>query len=409
MSKVPTPKEIPPTPQQVDATLRSVISASQTLINGDPRHVTNLRATFLQFYSHPTFQLILGLPSQSTHTPPMPDNQLKAELLEIKSTITALSKAVTGLQPKAKGPQAPQSQPPPPKGKPSAQGQGPVNTSPHTFASKAAVKPRPSLVLDLGAPDPTKQPSAEIVTTLNVKLQHQGYSQVKFSAAKWTNKGNLVLTAHHAVTQANLTDATFLITSLLREAFPTLFPQTDLIPARANVKWSKILINSVPTGVSASRGPWTPVECHQTLAAHNPSYATLKVTQKPSWVRNPTTYKIGDHSSLVVAFEDPDGSQRRSILSNRQLFLLGIRAKVSRWKEKPRPTQAPNPPNAPPPDLADIASSESEDEISSTVRALIGPAPPVPASSVRQGAQPPSQQPSAQRPKRAARSQKPGA
>jgi hypothetical protein len=68
MSNIPTPKEIPPTPQQVDATLRSVITASQTLINTDPRHYTNLRATFMQFYSHPTFQLILGLPTQNTPT-----------------------------------------------------------------------------------------------------------------------------------------------------------------------------------------------------------------------------------------------------------------------------------------------------------------------------------------------------
>jgi hypothetical protein len=124
MSKVPMLKEIPPTPQQIDATLRSVISASQTLISGDPRHVTNLRATFLQFYSHPTFQLILGFPSQTTPTSPPLDNQLKAELLEIKSTITALSKTVTGLQPKAKGTQAPQSQPPIPKANPAPRVKG---------------------------------------------------------------------------------------------------------------------------------------------------------------------------------------------------------------------------------------------------------------------------------------------
>ena len=103
MSNIPTPKNFPPTTQQVDATLRLVIAASQTLINEDPKHYTNLRATFMQFYSHPTFQLILGLPAQQTQTLPPPDNQLKAELTEIKSTIAALSKAVSGQQPKAKG------------------------------------------------------------------------------------------------------------------------------------------------------------------------------------------------------------------------------------------------------------------------------------------------------------------
>jgi hypothetical protein len=72
MSNIPMPKEIPPTPHQVDATLRLVIIASQTLINTDPWHYTNLRATFMQFYSHPTFQLILGLPSQNTPMQPLP-------------------------------------------------------------------------------------------------------------------------------------------------------------------------------------------------------------------------------------------------------------------------------------------------------------------------------------------------
>jgi hypothetical protein len=119
MSNFSTPKEIPPTPQQVDTTLRSVITASQTLINADPRHYTNLRATFMQFYSHPTFQLILGLPSQTTSTQSPLDNQLKAELTDIKSTISALSKAMNGLQPKAKGAQPLAPQPPPlPKANP---------------------------------------------------------------------------------------------------------------------------------------------------------------------------------------------------------------------------------------------------------------------------------------------------
>ena len=388
MSNIPTPKNFPPTTQQVDATLRSVIAASQTLINEDPKHFTNLRATFMQFYSHPTFQLILGLPAQQIQTHPSPDNQLKAELAEIKSTIAALSKAVSSQQPKAKGvSNTPATQTPPPKGKPSTQGQGSGNVTPPTFASKAAVKSRPSLVLDLEVSNPHQQPTTELVTYVNDRLYAQGHQHVTLSAAKWTSKGNLVVTAHHTVTQVQFKDASPIITSLLREAYPDNFSQTPVnLTARANVKWSKILINSVPIGISETRGPWTPEECHRALTAHNPSYTALTITQKPSWVRNPSTYKKDDHSSLVVAFEDPDGLHRRSLLSNKQLYLLGVRAKVTRWKETPQ-TQS----HFPPPTASSlaplIADSDSSTDLEELERRILAPGSPVPDSSAHQAPQ----------------------
>jgi hypothetical protein len=209
-----------------------------------------------------------------------------------------------------------------------------------------------------------------------------------------------VFTAHHTVTQAQLTDASHTILTLLREEYPNTFSLTTELTARANVKWSKILINSVPTGINDTRGPWTSEECHRALIAHNPSYAALKVTQKPSWVREPTTYKIGDHSSLVVAFEDPDGSQRRSILSSHQLYLLGVRAKVSRWKEMPRPPPTDTTPTATTPPTDPV--TESRSSTPAATRAPVGPPSSVPASSVRKS----QQQPNTPRPQRTARSRK---
>ena len=215
MSNIPT---IPPTTQQIAGTLKSVITASQSLLSMDPRHITELRATFLQFYSHPTFQIILGIPTQQPPNPPLPDNQLKAELSEIKSTILTLSKTVKDLQPKVKGAQAP---PPPttttPKGKPSAQGQGQGHVTTPTFASKAAVSARPSLVLDLGVTKHNKQFSPEIVAVLNEDLAKTEHQNVKLSASRWTSKGNLILTAHHSVTQASFTAATPTIKSLITD------------------------------------------------------------------------------------------------------------------------------------------------------------------------------------------------
>ncbi|KAN0114220.1 hypothetical protein V8E52_006870, partial [Russula decolorans] len=117
-------------------------------------------------------------------------------------------------------------------------------------------------------------------------------------------------------------------------------------------------------------------------------------------VRKPTTYKIGDHSSLVVAFEDPDGSQRRSILSSHQLYLLGVRAKVSRWKEMPRPPPTDTTPTATTPPTDPV--TESRSSTPAATRAPVGPPSSVPASSVRKS----QQQPNTPRPQRTARSRK---
>ena len=95
------PKNLPTT-QQIDTILGSIISGSQILLSMDTKHYTDLRASFQKFYSHPTFQLLLGLLPQNTPTAPPVDNQLNTELKELKSTIAALLVTVAGLKPKAK-------------------------------------------------------------------------------------------------------------------------------------------------------------------------------------------------------------------------------------------------------------------------------------------------------------------
>jgi hypothetical protein len=286
MSNIPTPKEIPPTPQQVDRTLQSVISAAQSLIASDPRHFANLRASFLALYTHPTFQLILGIPSQTPLTEPQPSKQLQTDLNALKSSITALIKSVADLQPKVKEAKAPASNPPPSKGKPSTQGKGPTHVNTPTYMSKAVAKTRPSLILDLGTTSPDKQLNSELTVDLNSLLLDSGRADIKISATRYTKKGNLVLTAHHTTSQSQLNDSAQDIIQSVKKCYIkaniSLTPPGNFITTRANVKWSKILINSVSVGKHPDRGPWTPEECHRALIAHNPSYAALKVTQKPS-------------------------------------------------------------------------------------------------------------------------------
>ena len=259
MSNIPTPTAIPPTSQQVAEALNSALISSQTLIQSDPRYFAPLREIFLTFHAQPTFQMLLGLPSHSTSATPHQNDQLKAELLNIKSSIQALSKAVSDLQPKITG--APAPPPPtkntPPKGKPSAQGKGPTTTPTLTYTSKAALLARPSLVLDLGVTNPDDQFEESIIASLNSNLAETGYNEVKISALWYTKKGNLVLTAHHDTTQAQLSHATFAIQTFIREVYSDSLQKTfDNIQTCTNVHWSKILLNSVHIGPGPIHPRW---------------------------------------------------------------------------------------------------------------------------------------------------------
>jgi len=149
---------------------------------------------------------------------------------------------------------------------------------------------------------------------LNKELTAVTPPQVQLVAIRWTAKGNLVITGGPATTPHTLQLAAPHISISLPHllSLPTNSPSPQ---PRPNTKWSKILINGVPTGASNDRSPLTPDECHAALAASNPSYAALSITQKPSWVRPPSSYLPGAVSSLSVAFEDPDGSKLKVILA----------------------------------------------------------------------------------------------
>ncbi len=152
----------------------------------------------------------------------------------------------------------------------------------------------------------------EVVTHLNTEL-HDAHHLVTLSAARWTAKNNLVVTARPDTSAYQLTQASHFISDIL-----SIFLSHDSSPlpitSHENVKWSQLLINGIPTGVSSSRGPYSPSECQQVLMADNPAFWTLRLTQPPSWVRAPSTYGPGSISSLVVAFKDPSGESLRSLL-----------------------------------------------------------------------------------------------
>ncbi|KAF8272270.1 hypothetical protein EI94DRAFT_1697612 [Lactarius quietus] len=77
-----------------------------------------------------------------------------------------------------------------------------------------------------------------------------------------------------------------------------------------------------------------PDECHAALVLDNPSYAALNISQKPSWVHDPNSYPEGAVSSLVVAFNDPDGSLARDLLTKRALYAFGHCTTLRKWKQR---------------------------------------------------------------------------
>jgi hypothetical protein len=179
-------------------------------------------------------------------------------------------------------------------------------------------------------------------------LDRSKSTQVRTSAARWTAKGNLVIWGGANTTAPQLTSAIPHFSEALQSSLSALSESSPASPLtlRHNVKWSKLRLNSVPTGTSDTRGAFTPDEAHNALITENPSYATLSITQKPSWVRDPKTYKPGATSSLSVSFEDPDGTGAQTLLRLRTLYAFGHVITVKRWKQTP-PKRAPSNP-APP-------------------------------------------------------------
>ena len=72
------------------------------------------------------------------------------------------------------------------------------------------------------------------------------YANVWVSAAKWSPAGNLVVFSGSKTTLAQLTATHHIIVSVIKGALPSPIS----LSSHPNVKWSKLLINAVPTGVT---------------------------------------------------------------------------------------------------------------------------------------------------------------
>jgi hypothetical protein len=194
--------------------------------------------------------------------------------------------------------------------------------------------PNPSLIVDLahlGLAEDNRPKPEVICNTLNERLSKISPPQAILAAVRWTARGNLVVTGAPNTTSHTLQLAVLHISAILIKAFH-LPSDNPLLAAQPNVKWSKISINGVPTGVSKKCGVYMHARNHDSLKLNNPMYASLIVMQWPRWVHPPNSYNSGSTSSLSVAFEDPDRSKLRMILAERYLYIHGHRASVHKWK-----------------------------------------------------------------------------
>ena len=227
---------------------------------------------------------------------------LQIRLTSLENTLTNLTKATTEVRKDIK--KAPNLTAPS-ASMPKAQ----AKAAPHptiSYAAKAASPPCPSMVVDTSAYtwSAARPTPMDICSTINAALDLSASTQVRLSAARWTGKGNLVLWGSTSTTAPQLTNALPHLTEVLQTSLSAMAQSAPQSPptVRHNVKWSRLRINSVPTGVSDTLKAFPPDTVHKALAAENPTYASLIITQKPSWVRNPDTYAPGSSSSLSFTF-----------------------------------------------------------------------------------------------------------
>jgi len=217
---------------------------------------------------------------------------------------------------------------------------GPKALAAQLRAANPPPPPRPSLVLSLTyhtliqtlrAKAATAPPA--LVNVCNSALSADPiHTNVWVSAAKWTPKGNLVVFAGPGISR----EALFATSPLLTAAVSQALPDEPVIFSHQNVKWGKVMVSSVPTGVVEGHPhAHSPAACWQTLIDNNPSLRHLKVCQLPSWVRRPSLYHPGLQSSLVFAFEDLDGTLAPSLIRACNVYAFGSQCCVVCWRNPP--------------------------------------------------------------------------
>jgi hypothetical protein len=306
--------------QKLQSLVSAILSHIDNYNTKFPSQISTLSNLLTPLTAHPIIKATLGDSHQPTPSSPPTDLQI------IQSFLASLTKLVTDLQKKVN--------PTPPKSSAKAP-QAPSRLAQKTYLAITRSKPTcHSVVVSLANLKLAHKvwPTLEVICNgLNAQLAELSPTHPKIATVHWTAKGNLIIFRSPSASPSSLQTAAPHISNILSNAFQ-LPPNSPLPPARTNSKWSKITLNSIPTGTSTNRGPYSPQECHAALIAHNSSYTTLTIMQLPSWVHSSSSYTPGTSSSLCIAFKDKDRTKLRMLLANHYLFCFSNRATVHKWK-----------------------------------------------------------------------------
>ena len=349
----------------------------------DDKHMEGIIRLSLTPDGHPLLKGLLDDRRHAQNRLPMDRQTPAAEsqsLSELRSEVRKLAALVKNLAPIG-GPQ----QGTVPTVAPSyARAAAPAATPSAPPAPKAAKAPRPAktapadvvVMLDHNK-EPTDWlkffPSHHVVRSINAGAIERGKATGPIVAAvKVSSRHNLVFSPHpdappnalHELISTISWDSTIptyrkaasesMTFENTRPSYGTVVTAREV---RVNTPWSRLLLHRVPTGTTTNHPAFSMEEIDASLREANPRYRSLKITQKPSWVRHPDSYGPATVSSISFAFEDPDGELANAILAEHRLIVLGIYAPVRRWKNKPPPPKAlkrksaaaPAPPPAPAP------------------------------------------------------------
>lgn len=262
-------------------------------------------------------------------TPTLPPSQLPPNPLDFAPVVTAIEKGFKDLKDEnatslksfadAVKSSAP---PPPPKPKPKQAHPPPKKI----LLPQAVIRFRDHV-------DPESRPSfTDLVANLNNKLHLDNeYSHVRVVGVKWTTASNLLVRAQ--------APSPNILTNALQNVVPTmpfLGCIKDIIP---NVKWSRVVLSSIPSGKTPDSPAYSSYSLHAELAAANPDYSDLTIRQFPSWLRNPDHLADGQLSSASFAFEDPDGSLARHLIGTSLTAFGNLRCVIKPWAPPKKPPQ----------------------------------------------------------------------
>jgi hypothetical protein len=237
------------------------------------------------------------------------------------------------------------------------------------------------------------------VRAANSTLESQDYTRgIRVVAARITRGDQIAVTGAYRVSRTSMTALAHsvqwgLVVSRALGVPEVLF----MLPVSPSGKWSKVRISGVPTGKSGSRDAFSPVELLASLREASPHTRDLDIRQNPRWIRRPELYGPGEVSSFSFAFEDPDGELLKK-LCRAPVFVAGVRARASRWKEKAKPrAPAPAKPSArasaPPTPAAPSAQAPPPPPVQTQ------PTPPLPSASASRAPPPPPATPVAPAPR----------